>query len=90
MHLREYTYTELLAVLHAAGFSRIEASFRLPRRMRTRFRGRLRPMPSLAYFRYLCGIERVIAALPGRAQRPAARALRFAFWPSGITLVATQ
>jgi SAM-dependent methyltransferase len=90
MHLREYTYTELLAVLHAAGFARIAASFHFPHRVRSRFRGWPHPMPSRAYCKYLRGIERALAWLPPRARRPAARALRSASWTSGITLVATK
>jgi SAM-dependent methyltransferase len=90
MHLKEYTYRELLAALRAASFSRIEASLRLPRAVRARFGGRPHTVPSRVYFTYLRGVERIIAPLPGRTRRLTARALRLALWTSGIKLVAIK
>ena len=90
MHLKEYTYRELLVVVRAAGFSPVKASFRLPPALRARFGGRPRPLPSRTYFSYLRGLERIIARLPGPARRSFARVLRLALWPSEIALVATR
>jgi SAM-dependent methyltransferase len=90
MHLKEYTYGELRTALRDAGFTRIEASFRLPRRVRARIGGRPHPVPSRAYLAYLCAVERLIAPLPHRARRLIARALHVTFWTPAIVLVATK
>jgi SAM-dependent methyltransferase len=90
MHLKEYTYRELLLALRAAGFSTIKASFRLPRQVRARMNEKPYPLPSRSYLMYLRGIERLIATLPRRLRCATARALRLALWPSGITLVAIR
>jgi SAM-dependent methyltransferase len=90
MHLKEYTYRELQAAVHAAGFSRIDAVFRLPRAVRARCGRRPHPRRSRAYFLYLCRVERALARLSHHRRRQAARVLRLGLWPSGITLVATK
>ena len=90
MHLKEYTYRELQGAVYAAGFERIEAVFRLPRAVRARFSRSVHPAASRAYFLYLRVIESAIARLPRHKRRHAARALRLALWPSGITVVATK
>lgn len=90
MHLKEYTYRELLTALHAAGFMRIEAAFRLPHSVRARFANRPRPVPSLAYLAYLRAMECIMAPLSGRVRRRAAGAMRLALWPRCIALVATK
>jgi SAM-dependent methyltransferase len=90
MHLREYTYRELSRVVRSAGFTRLSASLRLPRAVRARYGGRPRPVPSRFYFGYLRSLERIVAPLPCRLRRRAARVMRLALWPSGITLVATK
>jgi SAM-dependent methyltransferase len=90
MHLKEYTHGELQTALRDAGFTRIEAAFRLPRAVRARFGNRPRPVPSRAYFAYLCAVERLIAPLPRHARRSTARAMRLACWTPGITLVAIK
>jgi len=76
--------------VYAAGFERIEAVFRLPRAVRARFSRSVHPAASRAYFLYLRVIESAIARLPRHKRRHAARALRLALWPSGITVVATK
>lgn len=90
MHLKEYTYSELRSALRDAGFASIATSFRLPHVVRARCGGRPYPIPSRTYFVYLHCLERVVAQLPRRARRQAARALRPALWPSGIALVAIK
>jgi SAM-dependent methyltransferase len=90
MHLKEYTYRELQDAVYAAGFQRIEAVFRLPRAVRARCGRSVHPAASRTYFLYLRVIERAIARLPRQKRRHAARVLRPALWPSGITLVATK
>ena len=90
MHLKEYTYGELRTALRSAGFTRIAASFRLPRAVRARFGGRPFPIPSRAYLVYLRCLERVVAPLRLPARRRAARTLRLALWPAGITVLAEK
>lgn len=89
MHLREYTYREITAALHRAGFGRVESVFRLPARLR--LLGSLaRARPSTTYLRYLLLAERLpaIAGLRGCA-RPLQSVANFLFFPRNIMVVAT-
>jgi SAM-dependent methyltransferase len=90
MHLKEYTYRELNTSLRDAGFTRIEASWWLPRRLRARIGDGLRPIPSRVYLTYLRAVERSIAPLSQHPRRLVARALRVAFWTPGMALVAIK
>jgi SAM-dependent methyltransferase len=90
MHLKEYTYGELQDAVHGAGFTRLEAVFRLPRAIRTRCGRAGHPTASRTYFLYLRVVERAIAGFNHRQRRQAARALRLGLWPSGITLIAKK
>lgn len=69
MHLKEYTYAEIVAALKKAGFNEIGAIPSIPYRIREVIRIRTRPKPSLVYLKYLCTIERIIKAIPYQPAR---------------------
>lgn len=88
MHLKEYTHAEILRALRRAGFSRVVAPLRLPRKVRRLFGGAPAPRGSALYLGYLLVVEILISALPTqRLRRTAARILKFALF-EGITLIA--
>ncbi len=89
MHLREYTYRELTAMLREAGFTGVCTPLRLPTRLRARFNGYPLPILSCAYLRYLIAIEGLIVHIQNRHWRQAAvRALRAVLFTDSIVLVA--
>lgn len=87
MHLKEYTYGEIVSALRRAGFARAYAPFTLPRRVRRPFGGRPRPAASRAYLLYLRVVEQVISLLPTqRLRRKVARAAKIVLF-DGVTMV---
>lgn len=88
MHLREYTYAELVELLDGAGFTDVKAVFRLPAGARRRLR--VRPVTSRAYLRYLRGLEGALLATPIRWRPRVTRAARLLLFAGGIMLVASK
>jgi len=69
MHLREYTYRELIDVLSRAGFQRMDAVLMPPKRM-GRVLGRASgPFASHAYLNFFCILERFMLLLPNQPLR---------------------
>jgi len=87
MHLKEYTWVELHAMLLKAGYSRVQAIFQLPG---LAARGCI--APSSIYLRYLMlwdWLEDRLA-LPAPARRRLRKWLRWALVPSNVWLQATR
>lgn len=75
MHLKEYTYAELVGQLRAAGYSDIRSALRLPARFRRK--GVLGGVSTpRAYLPYLRALEWPIGALPASRRKAAARYAR--------------
>lgn len=91
MHLREYTYAELVAAVRRAGFVAIAAPLRLPARVRARWSPPAVTTPSQRFLVHLLRVERLIArAGPPPRRARAARLARAALFAANITLVAVK
>ncbi|MEO7803955.1 MAG: class I SAM-dependent methyltransferase [Actinomycetota bacterium] len=81
MHLKEYTFAELVNAARQAGFGSFAAPLRVPRKVRRLFGGRPEPRNSRAYLGYLMALETVIGTVSPHARRRkiarAARAILF-------------
>lgn len=90
-HLREYTYTELAAALRAAGFSKLQAVYVAPKRLRARVRLADRPVVSSLYLHLVRTAESALAHLPVRVRK---RLLRAAYlvglWRREVFIVAIK
>ncbi|MCA1839407.1 MAG: class I SAM-dependent methyltransferase [Actinomycetota bacterium] len=90
MHLKEYTYREIVVALRDAGFADIRVPLKLPRKVRRALRGHPRPRLSRAYLRYLMVMESVLGAIPRQTWRnAAARAAKLILF-EGILINATK
>lgn len=90
MHLKEYTYAEIVRALREAGFTRIYGSFKLPRKVRRLLGGRPHPRLSRLYLRYLRLLESLIGALPTQhLKRRVARASKLLLF-DGVVAVAQK
>jgi SAM-dependent methyltransferase len=69
MHLKEYTYQEIVAALRRAGFDDVRAIPSVPYIIRGAIGLRTRPRPSSVYLKYLLTIEKVIKAVPYQPAR---------------------
>lgn len=91
MHLKEYTYRELAELLTNAGFSGVAAPLRLPKKLRKLSHGRLKPMVSVSYLRYLQGLEIIIGRLPAQEyRRIVAKVAKLALFASNLMIVAKK
>ena len=69
MHLKEYTFREIRAAAEAAGYSQVEAIFRLPLKVQSKLPFRLRPRPSKLFISYLEVVESVLSRIPTHSIR---------------------
>lgn len=91
MHLKEYTFSEIKALLRMAGFQEIDAVLRLPKKLRL-FLG-IEDIPRLPrlYLDYLCFIENLISLVTLLSiRRKIALSSRFILFSSGIFIVARK
>lgn len=86
LHLKEYTYRELIAAAKRAGFKKISASLRFPGILRRRSRW-FRSRASRLYLAYLQIVERVLEPLPQQIRRLLVPLLRVALFRANIFLV---
>jgi SAM-dependent methyltransferase len=86
MHLREYTWAETVEACKKAGFTRMEAVYLAPRRLR-----KMSPVKSFSgagYLAYVLAVEAMMGALPVKLRQPLAkRGAAFLFRPE-VFLVA--
>ncbi len=86
MHLKEYTYGELVSQLRDAGFKRFSSCLRVPRRI-----AKVKPRESRLYLRYLRAMETVLGMIPGYgARRKALKLSKLLLFQSYITLAADK
>ena len=77
MHLKEYTYGEIAKLAKQAGFKRVQAAMRFPRRLSRLLRREVKPKPSALYLIHLRIVEKLIMAMPTQElRRRAARAAK--------------
>jgi SAM-dependent methyltransferase len=69
MHLKEYTFAELCGVLRLAGFTKIGAVLRVPRRLRNIIKVQHISIASDYYLKYLLGVEKIISMFPTQTMR---------------------
>jgi 2-polyprenyl-3-methyl-5-hydroxy-6-metoxy-1,4-benzoquinol methylase len=72
-HLREYSNSELLGMIRAAGFSRVQAIYVTPQKLRRQFSI---CFASTAYLYLLLGLEAVMATLPKKRRKQVFRLLQ--------------
>jgi len=96
MHLREYTYQELVKATEGAGFTRIYYAF-IPRKLRMLLaslgaQGLAQAnVLGMAYLRVLLFVEKILSAIPTPISRLCAKVLRkLCVFPGAINLVAEK
>lgn len=88
MHLKEYTFREVVKAARQAGFSKFAAPVRVPRKFRRLFGDQPHPWNSRSYLAYLMWFESALDLLPTQAsRRRAARVARIVMF-DGVILVA--
>jgi SAM-dependent methyltransferase len=91
MHLKEYTYFETTNLLELAGFKKIYAPLRLPKKIRKLFAIHLNAKPSTAYLTYLCALEKLISTLPTQTtRRKATKVSKAILFASNLMVVAEK
>ena len=89
MHLKEYTYGELVGLLKQAGFRRISTALRPPSTIRALLGERFNIKSSRLYLSYLQLLEKLIAVVPRQTiRRTVARLLKPLLFTSNILLIA--
>jgi SAM-dependent methyltransferase len=85
-HLKEYTHREMLPLLRAAGFKRVEAVYIAPKRLRHRLN---LYFSSSLYLSFLRGFEWLLERLPYKLRRKVLALLfKVAVWRSDVTIIA--
>jgi SAM-dependent methyltransferase len=91
MHLKEYDYRELSALLQQSGFGVVKSVIRLPDKIRRLIGRQMHPRVSSGYLPYLCAVEKLIARAPHhRVRRKIAQLARLVFFAPEIFLVAEK
>ena len=86
MHLKEYTYGELVRKLRKAGFRRLKSSLTIPKRIMD-----AKPFASGAYLTYLRLIETILGLIPNaKVRRRALGLCRAPLFQSNIVIVAEK
>lgn len=71
MHLREYTWAQTSQACRRTGFTRLEAVYVAPRRLRRELR--VASFSGSGYLAYVRAVEALLRALPASVQRGVAR-----------------
>lgn len=90
MHLKEYLWSEIDLAARQAGFARVEAVLRMPRKIRRRLGGKPKPAASSFYLGYLKVIEAGISKLPRQSWRRRTARLSKLVLFEGVFAVATK
>lgn len=91
MHLKEYTYSEIVRLLKQAGFKYVFSVFRFPIGMRRRFGWRFRPRVSRFYLVFLVFLEKMVAEIrPRRLGGKVAKLSKIVLFLPGMMVVATK
>lgn len=91
MHLKEYDYRELSALLKQSGFGAVKSVVRLPDKIRRLIGRQMNPRVSSGYLSYLCALEKLIARAPHpRVRRKIAQLARLVLFAPEIFLVAEK
>lgn len=91
MHLKEYTYDEIVSVLKHAGFARAEAVLRMPMKVCRRLGMPIKASSSVFFTAYLKVAERVLESLPSQPMRRRATTVaRLVGFEPEIMVVATK
>jgi hypothetical protein len=89
MHLKEYTYRELIGLLKQAGFTRVTSPLRPPTSVRALLGRHINTKSSRLYLAYLRLLESVIAFLSRQSMRRAvSRMFKPLLYTTNIMLVA--
>lgn len=91
MHLREYTYGDVLNALTISGWARVRAVWKVPRRVASLTGLNSTASPSCLYLYHLRMIERCISLLPRQSyKRRMARLFRLVLFREAVFLVAEK
>lgn len=91
MHLKEYTYREMLRALQASGYSRVWAAFGIPHRLNEVLGLHFAVRRSTVYLGWVVLIETVIGLVPSqRMKRCLMRCARILRGPNGVLVVARR
>lgn len=91
MHLKEYTYREMIKALKSSGFGELRAVFEPPRRLTGSLKWHPRARASTSYLRWAVLIEAVVGVVPSPAtRRRLMSAARIVGGPSGVWIVASR
>ena len=91
MHLKEYTNLEIKKMLNHAGFNSIKAVWKVPDKVSSILRIKIKPIASSYYLSYLCLIEKLISKLPTQKLRRKSVILsRLIFFTPSIFIIAKK
>jgi hypothetical protein len=91
MHLKEYTYREMVRALQASGYSRVWAAFGLPHRLSEVLGWHFAVRRSTVYLGWVVLIETLIGIVPSqRTRRRLMRYARVLRGPNGVLIVARR
>jgi SAM-dependent methyltransferase len=89
MHLKEYTYREMIRALKTSGYGRLRAVFGLPRPLGHLLGSRFAVRRSKIYLGWVVLMETAVSLVPSqRIRRRIMRYARVAFGPSGVWITA--
>jgi 2-polyprenyl-3-methyl-5-hydroxy-6-metoxy-1,4-benzoquinol methylase len=91
MHLKEYTYSELVDLLGQTGFKQLQSIIRLPAKFRRSFGSYIKPVPSTSYLTYLCLLEKLFLELPTQKIRQmVSRASKAVLFSPNMMVIASK
>jgi 2-polyprenyl-3-methyl-5-hydroxy-6-metoxy-1,4-benzoquinol methylase len=91
MHLKEYTYGEIVEQLRQAGFKQSQSILRLPPTFRKSIGSHFKPRASSSYLAYLCLMEKLFSALPTQdMRRKASKVSKALLFSPNIMVIASK